>query len=33
MTKTQQSAQNEAIESLRETLKPGTTVYTVLRSV
>ena len=33
MTKAQQSARDEAIAQLRETLKPGDTVYTVLRSV
>ena len=33
MTKTQQSERDEAIARLRETLKPGDTVYTVLRSV
>lgn len=33
MTKAKQSEQNQAIESLRETLKPGDTVYTILRSV
>lgn len=32
MTK-KQSARNEAITALRETLKPGDTVYTVLRNV
>ena len=33
MTKAKQSARDEAIATLRETLKPGMTVYTVLRSV
>lgn len=33
MTKIQKSERDEAIQSLRETLKPGDTVYTVLRSV
>ena len=33
MTKVRQSERDEAIESLRETLKPGDTVFTVLRSV
>lgn len=33
MTKAKQSARDEAIATLRETLKPGMTVYTVLRGV
>lgn len=33
MTKVQQSERAEAIAQLRETLKPGTTVYTILRHV
>lgn len=33
MTKLQQSERAEAIAQLRETLKPGTTVYTILRHV
>jgi hypothetical protein len=33
MTKLQQSERDAAIAELRETLKPGTTVYTVLRHV
>ena len=33
MTKKQQSERDEQIAALRETLKPGDTVYTVLRSV
>ena len=33
MTKQQSAARDEAIASLRETLKPGDTVFTVLRSM
>lgn len=33
MTKAQQSERDQAIAELRETLKPGTTVYTILRHV
>lgn len=33
MTKAKQSVRDEAIASLRETLKPGDTVHTVLRNV
>jgi hypothetical protein len=33
MTKVQQSEREQACSELRETLKPGTTVYTVLRRV
>lgn len=33
MTKLQQSERAEACAELRETLKPGTTVYTILRNV
>lgn len=33
MTKAQQSERDEKIAELRETLKPGTTVYTLLRNV
>ena len=33
MTKQQQSERDEYIAKLRETLKPGDTVYTVIRSV
>ena len=33
MTKKKQAAKNEALENLRRWIKPGDTVYTVLRSV